>query len=273
MPVLASLVISLNSAALLSELDVILSGDPTSTAEAPVDTSVAHVPAESGPSQEKEILDEDVKREVDPEAEDDSEVRDAHSQELFSTPEEASQSQLSELGEAQTGQETPVCFRRGQKQVVQTNIPIHHEYKVPKLPPPSLASSEEDLAEAIIHPPTPSVRNQETPLTQTIGTEEKKKEPKEPELLWTNTEMDKDTELDELDKLWDSGSRLLSETEHTHSDFGRPTSSIKSNETLFSFERETDWSAPIGLQQRTAASGSRDRPNLRTRQIYDIHDR
>lgn len=125
---------------------------------------------------------------------------------------------------------------------MQTNIPIHHEYKVPKLPPPSLASSEEDLAEAIIHPPTPSVRNQETPLTQTIGTEEKKKEPKEPELLWTNTEMDKDTELDELDKLWDSGSRLLSETEHTPSDFGRPTSSIKSNQTLFSFERETDWS-------------------------------
>ncbi|XP_039348003.1 uncharacterized protein LOC120373513 [Mauremys reevesii] len=133
-----------------------------------------------------------------------------------------------------------VCFRRGQKQVVHTNIPIHREYKVPKLPPPSLASSEEDLAEAIVHTPTPSVRNQETSLTQTIGSEEKKKET---ELLWTNTEIDKDTELDELDKLRNSVSPLLSETEHTPSDFSRLTSSIKSNQTLFSFERETDWSA------------------------------
>ncbi|XP_073179618.1 uncharacterized protein C12orf42 homolog isoform X1 [Lepidochelys kempii] len=154
-----------------------------------------------------------------------------------------------------------VCFRRGQKQVVQTNIPIHHEYKVPKLPPPSLASSEEDLAEAINHPPTPSVRNQETPLTQTIGTEEKKKEPKEPELLWTNTEMDKDIELDELDKLWDSVSPLLSETEHTPSDFGRPTSSIKSNQTLFSFDRETDWS-DTELEAASSSSQTSNQPIL-----------
>ncbi|KAM9119713.1 uncharacterized protein ACDP82_016032 isoform 1-T1 [Pangshura tecta] len=60
------------------ELDAILGGDPTST----VDTSVARVPVESGPNQEEEILDEDVER--DPEAEDDSEVKDACSQELFS---------------------------------------------------------------------------------------------------------------------------------------------------------------------------------------------
>ncbi|EMP26566.1 DNA excision repair protein ERCC-6 [Chelonia mydas] len=53
------------------ELDVILGGDPTSTAKATVDTSVACVPVESGPSQEEEILDEDV--EGDPEAEDDLE--------------------------------------------------------------------------------------------------------------------------------------------------------------------------------------------------------
>ncbi|XP_065424365.1 uncharacterized protein LOC135975795 [Chrysemys picta bellii] len=87
------------------ELDAILGGDPTSTAKATVDTSVVHVLVESGLSQEEEILDEDV--EGDPAAEDDSEVRGAGSQELFSTPEEASQSQLSDLGEAQTGEEAP----------------------------------------------------------------------------------------------------------------------------------------------------------------------
>ncbi|XP_043396917.1 uncharacterized protein LOC122464695 [Chelonia mydas] len=89
------------------ELDVILGGDLTSTAKATVDTSVARVPVESGPSQEEEILDEDVEGEGDPEAEDDSEVRDACSQDLFSIPEEASQSQLSEVGKAQTGEEAP----------------------------------------------------------------------------------------------------------------------------------------------------------------------
>ncbi|KAG6928642.1 hypothetical protein G0U57_007694, partial [Chelydra serpentina] len=46
---------------------------------------------------------EDV--EGDPEAEDDSEARDACNQELFSTLEEPSQSQLSDLGEVQTGEE------------------------------------------------------------------------------------------------------------------------------------------------------------------------
>ncbi|EMP40833.1 Peroxisomal 2,4-dienoyl-CoA reductase [Chelonia mydas] len=54
-----------------------------------------------------EILDEDVNWEEDPEAEDDMEVRDAGSQKLFSTPEEASQSQQSDLGEVQTGEEAP----------------------------------------------------------------------------------------------------------------------------------------------------------------------
>ncbi|KAM7173250.1 uncharacterized protein RBU57_003871 [Macrochelys suwanniensis] len=87
------------------ELDAILSGDPTSTAKATVDTSVARMQVKSGPSQEEEILDEDV--EGDPEADDDSEFRDVCSQELFSAPEEASQSQLSDLGKAQTGEEAP----------------------------------------------------------------------------------------------------------------------------------------------------------------------
>ncbi|EMP38714.1 hypothetical protein UY3_04033 [Chelonia mydas] len=85
------------------ELDAVLGGDPTSTAKATVDTSLARMPVKSGPSQEEEILNEDV--EGDPEAEDDLEVRDACSQELFSAPEEASQSQVSELGETQTGEE------------------------------------------------------------------------------------------------------------------------------------------------------------------------
>ncbi|EMP41248.1 Receptor-interacting serine/threonine-protein kinase 2 [Chelonia mydas] len=64
------------------------------------------MPVESGLSQEEEILDEEG--EGDPEAEDDSEARDACSREFFSTPEEPSQSQQSELGEAQTGEEAPV---------------------------------------------------------------------------------------------------------------------------------------------------------------------
>ncbi|EMP26542.1 hypothetical protein UY3_16376 [Chelonia mydas] len=68
------------------ELDAIFSGDPTSTVKATVDTLVARVPVKSGPSQEEEILDEDVEGEEDPEAEDNSEVRDACSQELLSTP-------------------------------------------------------------------------------------------------------------------------------------------------------------------------------------------
>ncbi|EMP41215.1 hypothetical protein UY3_01539 [Chelonia mydas] len=89
------------------ELDAILGGDSTATVKATLDTLGARVPVESGQSQEEEILDEDVEGEGDPEAEDDSEVRDARSQELFSTPEETSQLQLSELGEAQTGEEAP----------------------------------------------------------------------------------------------------------------------------------------------------------------------
>ncbi|EMP42526.1 hypothetical protein UY3_00195 [Chelonia mydas] len=100
------------SCQLYKELDAILSGNPTSTAKATADILVTRMPIESGPSQEEEILDEDVEGEGDPEAEDDSEVRDACSQELFSTPEEASQSQLLELGEAQTGEEAPgICLR------------------------------------------------------------------------------------------------------------------------------------------------------------------
>ncbi|EMP41378.1 hypothetical protein UY3_01389 [Chelonia mydas] len=89
------------------ELDVILGGDRTSTAKASVDTLVACVPVKSKPSQEEEILDKDVEGEGDPEAEDDSEVRDACSQELFFALEEATQLQLSEFGEAQTGEEDP----------------------------------------------------------------------------------------------------------------------------------------------------------------------
>ncbi|CAM5172941.1 unnamed protein product [Eretmochelys imbricata] len=78
------------------ELDVILRGEPTSIANTTVDTSVARMSVESGSSQEEKILDEDV--EGDPEAEDDSEVREACGQELFSTP---------DVGEAQRGEEAP----------------------------------------------------------------------------------------------------------------------------------------------------------------------
>ncbi|EMP38451.1 Zinc finger and SCAN domain-containing protein 29 [Chelonia mydas] len=88
------------------ELDAILGGGPTSTTKASVDTSVACMPVESEPRQDEEILDEDV--EWDPEAEDDLEVRDACSQERFSIPEAPSQSQQSDVGEAQTGEEARV---------------------------------------------------------------------------------------------------------------------------------------------------------------------
>ncbi|CAM4687863.1 unnamed protein product [Lepidochelys olivacea] len=86
------------------ELDRILRGDPTSIANTTVDTSVARMSVESGPSQEEEILDEDV--EGDPEAEDDSEVRDACGQELFSTP---------DVGEAQRGEEAPAMAEEVRK--------------------------------------------------------------------------------------------------------------------------------------------------------------
>ncbi|XP_044835717.1 uncharacterized protein LOC123344047 [Mauremys mutica] len=85
------------------ELDAILSSNSTSTVMTTVDTSVARMPVESERSQEEEILDE----EGDPEVEDDSEVRDACGQDFFSTPEEASQSQLSDVGEVQAGEEAP----------------------------------------------------------------------------------------------------------------------------------------------------------------------
>ncbi|EMP32239.1 hypothetical protein UY3_10629 [Chelonia mydas] len=108
------------------ELDVILGGDPTSTAKTTVDTSVAHVPVESGPSQEEEILDEEG--EGDPEAEDDLEAKDACSQELFSTLEEASQSQLLELGKAQTGEEAPAeRLRRIRKRPRRTKEDFLHD--------------------------------------------------------------------------------------------------------------------------------------------------
>ncbi|XP_073214995.1 uncharacterized protein [Lepidochelys kempii] len=92
------------------ELDTIVGGNPTSTVKAPVDTSLAHVPVESRLSQEEEILDEGG----DPEAEDGSEARDECSQELFSTPEDASSHKLSDLGEARTGEEAPEMTLGGQ---------------------------------------------------------------------------------------------------------------------------------------------------------------
>ncbi|KAM9121447.1 uncharacterized protein ACDP82_015216 [Pangshura tecta] len=101
------------------ELDAILGGNPTSTMKATMVTLVACVPVETGSSQEEEILDKDVKR--DPEAEDDSEVRDACSQEHFSTLEKASQSQQSELGDVQTREEAPkICLRDLQETLMET---------------------------------------------------------------------------------------------------------------------------------------------------------
>ncbi|KAM7177216.1 uncharacterized protein RBU57_002584 [Macrochelys suwanniensis] len=92
------------------ELDAILGGDPTSTAKSPVDTSLAHVSVKSGLSQEEAILDEEG--EGVPEAEDDSEARDACSQELFSTPEEPSHSLQVNIGEAHTGEKAPEMIFR-----------------------------------------------------------------------------------------------------------------------------------------------------------------
>ncbi|EMP25101.1 Pre-mRNA 3'-end-processing factor FIP1 [Chelonia mydas] len=99
---------------------------------APVDTSLAHVPVESGLNQEEEILDEEA--EGDPEAEDDSEARNACSQELCSTLEEPSQSQHSDLGELQTGEEAP-----------DENEPERPEEQKASAPPPS--ANEEEAAE------------------------------------------------------------------------------------------------------------------------------
>ncbi|XP_019370900.1 PREDICTED: uncharacterized protein LOC109296122 isoform X2 [Gavialis gangeticus] len=133
-------------------------------------------------------------------------------------------------------------FRRGQKQVFQTKLPIYREYKVPELPPPSRASSEEDLAHAVIHPHAPSMRNQEMPLAETTRSAELKKEPEGPKLLGENTEINEDTGLDELDRVQDSTVPLVSEIECTSSNISRPTSSVISNQTSFSFERDTNLS-------------------------------
>ncbi|KYO36452.1 hypothetical protein Y1Q_0024193 [Alligator mississippiensis] len=133
-------------------------------------------------------------------------------------------------------------FRRGQKQVFQTKLPIYREYKVPKLPPPSLASSEEDLAHAVIHPHAPSMRNQEVPLAEATRSTEEKKEPEGPKLLGQNTEINEDTGLEELDRVQDSTIPLVSEMESTCSNISRSTSSVISNQTSFSFERDTNWS-------------------------------
>ncbi|CAM4502431.1 unnamed protein product, partial [Lepidochelys kempii] len=125
-----------------TELDAILGGHPTATAKSTVEVSVAHVPVESEPSQEEEILHE----EGDLEAEDDSEVRDVCSQELFSTLEEASQSQLSDLGEAQTGEEAPGFW----KDIVEDNEVrdlISDRNKSQDVP------SEEWIWESLFHPP------------------------------------------------------------------------------------------------------------------------
>ncbi|EMP34231.1 hypothetical protein UY3_08608 [Chelonia mydas] len=61
------------------KLVAILGGDPTSTAKFTVDTGVACVPVKTGPSQEEEILDEDVEGERDPDATQRSEVHAARS--------------------------------------------------------------------------------------------------------------------------------------------------------------------------------------------------
>ncbi|EMP38071.1 5'-nucleotidase domain-containing protein 1 [Chelonia mydas] len=98
------------------ELDPILGSNHTSTAKTTVDTSVACMPVKSGPSQEEDILDEDGDGQGK-----DSEVRDACIQELFSTLEEASQSQQSELGEAQTGEEAPGMGNRNSKAYIYTS--------------------------------------------------------------------------------------------------------------------------------------------------------
>nr|XP_048694388.1 uncharacterized protein LOC125631552 isoform X2 [Caretta caretta] len=63
----------------------------------------------------------------DPEAEDDSEARDACSQELFSTPEEPSQSQQSDLGKAQTGEEDPKQLCRIRKRPRRTKEDFLYE--------------------------------------------------------------------------------------------------------------------------------------------------
>ncbi|XP_030417593.1 zinc finger protein with KRAB and SCAN domains 2-like [Gopherus evgoodei] len=89
------------------ELDAIFNGNPTSNVKATVATSMAHVSVKSGPSQEEEISDADVEWEGGPEAEEDLEVRDACSRELFSILGEASQSQLLERGEVQIAEEVP----------------------------------------------------------------------------------------------------------------------------------------------------------------------
>ncbi|XP_053876199.1 uncharacterized protein LOC128832672 [Malaclemys terrapin pileata] len=83
------------------ELDAILGDDPTGTCGYLVGSHASREWTEPGGGNLGQ------RGGGNPEAENDSEARDACSPELFSTPEEPSQSQQSDLGEAQTGEEVP----------------------------------------------------------------------------------------------------------------------------------------------------------------------
>ncbi|XP_037770898.1 uncharacterized protein LOC119567728 [Chelonia mydas] len=79
---------------------------PASSPRSTMDTSQV-MPAQSATSQKEVIGSEGAEEEGSPETEDDSASIDACIQELFSSPEEASQSQQLELGESQRSEEAP----------------------------------------------------------------------------------------------------------------------------------------------------------------------
>ncbi|EMP31204.1 hypothetical protein UY3_11626 [Chelonia mydas] len=90
-----------------TELDAILSSDPTSITKSPVDTSEGTEAAERGSNPEDEVTDEEVVLDEDVQLPVGS-PSGAGSQELFSTPEVFSQSQQLLSGEQEAGDETPV---------------------------------------------------------------------------------------------------------------------------------------------------------------------
>ncbi|XP_065414738.1 uncharacterized protein LOC135973788 [Chrysemys picta bellii] len=93
------------------ELDAFLSGDPTSTAKSPVDTSVSLEVMERGPNPKNKVIDGEVELDDDVQLPAGS-PGGAGSQELFSTPEVSSQSQQLLSSEREAGEETPdVAFR------------------------------------------------------------------------------------------------------------------------------------------------------------------
>ncbi|EMP30658.1 hypothetical protein UY3_12213 [Chelonia mydas] len=113
----------------------VASGDPTSTAKSPVDTSADQEVVERGPNPEDKVIEEEVALDDNVQLPVGSPGA-VGSQELFSTPEVSSQSQQLLSGEHEAGEEMPdVAFRNT------PGTPAEHMSQIRKCP----QCSKEDM--------------------------------------------------------------------------------------------------------------------------------